>query len=303
MASSIYYLDHSKWIELLSRTFSNNNYDTRKMLAEHTNGDIVIPMSVMHYLEAAKCDKNEDCHKIASTMTGIATGHGILPLSAIWETEIKQAVNRMTGIDMNYSIKNVVIGKGLFYILGNRGWAAHMEFAYDPHGTAFIEKESEIVDYLLKVDWSKMFEDVEKQRKFALNLTQPEAGNGKEAFVTNTIKRLSREMMPMIVIYLKSLGYDAKFYEKILEDTNAWHDMLFSIPTSEIWIKLNSELEYKFKDTGKSYYWNDADLLATALPFSDKLFIDDFWVDRLKDAGLYEQYESKINTDLAKLFE
>ncbi len=210
----------------------------------------------------------------------------------------------MTGIDMNYSIKNVVIGKGLFYILGNRGWAAHMEMAYDANGPAFIEKQDDIVKYLLKVDWNKMFEDVDKQRQFSLNISSmsQKKENTRESLIRGTVSRLSREMMPMIVIYLKSLGYDVKFYENILEDADAWYDMLLSIPTTETWIKLNSELEYGFRNPEKRYYWNDADLLATALPFADTLFIDDFWVERLKDAGLYEQYRTKLHTDLTEIF-
>lgn len=226
----IVYLDQNKWIDL-SRAFYGrddgkpfiNALECLRVLSQKS--EIILPISIIHFMETSKIANRARRERLARFMVDLSRGYGILPFTEIYESEVAQAVIKKLGFNPHVNIKDLVIGKGVEYIMGRKltisGVPPNVErelrtLALEnvTLGKLLIEAyDKEVVKEMRNDNIDILYQLEESRRQLHKNLS-------KEKRLRLTIAQIAfDDLLPMVIKHLKIIGLDVKrFVHQIKTD-------------------------------------------------------------------------------------
>ena len=309
--SKIIYLDQNKWIDLARANYDKPGGEEFKeilrILSDKVDKEeIILPMSIVHFIETARSVNIERRERLASFMVSLSKGYGILPFNAIRETEVQQAVVKKLGLDANLNIKDLVIGKGIDFALGGEYKIEGIPDNLKKEVLSKINQEEVITSLLVNSIKNETSLEIQKEDEEVLSELEDMRKKQQEELTKEmrlrvAIADMSRNLNPIVVGYLHKLGLDVKKFVEQFNSPDDWKSFFLDIPTMDIWINLHV---LRDNDINRKIHRNDTNdiaFLSIAVPYCDIVVCEKYWAHMLNNSKLAEKYGCIVITSLNEL--
>ena len=306
------YLDQNKWIDIARAFYGREDGKPFLLVLDELTkrsdkGEIIIPISAVHYIETSRPKDAERRERLARFMVSLSKGYGILPFFSIREIEVQQAIARRLGIKPYANIHDIVIGKGLAYALGSEIVVESFSPDVVKELTAVIGEEATMIKMLVdSIDRGTVRSNGEENKEVLARLEDSRRRKKEELskemrFRLAIAEMTSGSLIPIAVTYLKKIGLDPKKFADEMISADNWISFFLDIPTMDIWINLHL---LRDNDFSRPIHWNDTNdiaFLAIAVPYCDVIVVERYWAHHLQANGFDDKYHCKILTDLLQL--
>lgn len=310
--SKTIYLDQNKWIDL-ARAFygrkDGRNYKTilEKLKTKVANNEIILPISVVHFIETARNINVDRAERLARFMIQLSGKYGILPFNYIRENEVQQAIMRKLGFSPHIDIKNLVIGKNLFYAVGGEIKIEGLPNEIEKELISLINEEDNLVKLLINSYNNELARDIKKEDEEILEKLEESRRKLNSELSLEMRLRLaiaemaSRSLIPIAVNFLHKFGYDIRDFVDQFQTVDDWKDFFLSIPTMDIWINMHTIRDNNMNRKIHRNDLSDIAFLSIAVPYCDIVVVENYWGNILNSSGLANKHKCTVLTSVNEL--
>jgi hypothetical protein len=320
MLPKIVYLDQNIWINLAQFYYGIKNDVHISNLCEVIlkkleSNDLIIPLSVVHLIEAHHIQDNERRDKLIEFMLKVSRNNTIIPFNNnTIEAEIRQAICKRIEHPI-IDLKDFIIGKGIQGIFGGR-----LTFEF-PKGLKkeqlkqikdFKEKSVKWLESQEALSWvsknHEIFEDVnDKQNSDLINeiekirLEYNKVKDQKLRYKVFLLKNFEAVVSPRITKICTEIGIseESVFLETWTEED--WMKFIKEIPSFYILFNLSYWSEKNFNRPIQKNDLNDVYSLTISIPYCDIIACEKMFASIAKQAKLDKIYSTNIVTSIGKL--
>jgi hypothetical protein len=307
--SKVIYLDQNKWIDLARAFYGREDGEKYKdildiITTKVANNEIILPMSVVHFIETARSVNPDRAERLAKFMLSLSKKFGILPFNSIRENEVQQAILRKLGYTPKINIKDLVINRNIFYAVGGELKIEGLPNELEKELYTLIEDETILIKLLINAYMHQLSLDLKKEDEEVLEELEESRRKLNSELSTEMRLRLSIEDMAkgslsrLTVNFLNNIGYDVKVFVDQFKTVEDWKDFFLGIPTMDIWINLNLNRDNDMNRKIHRNDLNDIAFLSIAVPYCDIVVTENYWANILNTKKYDNKYNCIVLTDV-----
>jgi predicted transcriptional regulator len=320
MLQKIVYLDQNIWINLAQVYYGvKNDVDILNLceviLKKLESNDLIIPLSVVHLIEAHHIQDNERRDRLIEFMLKVSRGNTIIPFNNNKiEAEIRQAICKRIE-HPTLDLKDCIIGKGIQGIFGGRltlefpkrikkGQLKQMkdleeksvEWLESTEALSLVSKNHEIFEEIKDKENSKLINEIEKIRS--------EYNKVKDKKLRDKVfllKNFEVVVSPRITKICTEIGISE---ESVFLDTwteEDWMNFIKEIPSFYILFNLSYWSEKNFNRPIQENDLNDVYSLTISIPYCDIIVCEKMFASIAKHTKLDKIYSTNILTSIGEL--
>lgn len=320
MLQKIVYLDQNIWINLAQVYYGvKNDVDSLNLckiiLQKLESDDLIIPLSVVHLIEAHHIQNNERRDRLIEFMLKISRGNTIIPFNNNKiEAEIRQAICKRIG-HPTIDLKDFIFGKGIQGIFGGRPtfefpkslkegqikqwedlkekWDKWLE---SPEALSLISKNHEIFKKINDKENSDLIDEIEKVRSEYNKVKDKKLG-----YKVFLLKNFKAVLSPRITKICAEIGIseESVFLETWTEED--WMNFIQEIPSFYILFNLSYWSEKNLNRPIQENDLNDVYSLTISLPYCDIIACEKMFASIANQTKLDEIYSTNIVTSIGEL--
>lgn len=306
------FLDLNHWIDLAKayhgKAAQSSHIDVlNRLYSEINSGEIILPLQISHLVEFSR-NNNEDRRKrMAVVFEKFSKGWFFAPWSAILPYEFSIAIAKTFKVQKTLP-KPQIFGKGVLFSVSEKQKKALIDSGRIKFSINFHENlatfPGALLDLLTFANEENRKEMLQGDRK------------RREKYVRNSESSrdfddsidIARRAMAAMYTYdhqteikNKLLDADLPFDKFIALGPQKISDFFDNVPSFDVDRSLTIYRDRQKTRPIEGNDMNDIGYLAMALPYCDKIVVENFWGHAIRTQKLNEKYKTEVLTNLSEL--
>src|SRR5208282_5263323 len=292
-------LDQKDWI-YLARGYNgaDPNLETvaKYLIRSSTDGKVMVPLSITHFMETVKRLNNPSRHRLAEFMYELSKGNVIVPATTSIKFELDNACRRLCG-NNQVDLRSVIFGKGISHMLGKKpDITTQSGGQIDPKLRSYLLNEVLSAETILKLlKWGVSRDTIVEQNKRARSLAETiekireETKSIKDADLRHSVelvKYFHSSIDPPLIKCLLKHGVSPDVIGTTFSSKAKIMNFFRTIPSAYC----NFELDF-YRNSQKQRKIQPNDMhdimgLAVAVPYANVVITEPIWQNGIKSRKL-----------------